>query len=178
MIKGEEAKPLKMLLPNAFGPLDLGKKSGFLNDFGMGLLKFLGDKVERAAFNACNFSYAPYSQNFGGVAFQTPKGVATGIYIENAAFNPSLSPMVCGLVVLRFLGVSANEVSRVVIAHKGREVDHVGKGRGVFEAAGGEVKVEEFTFEDGKFVKADEIARGPRTRVWPFIREKPTKWIG
>ena len=48
----------------------------------------------QAALKAANASYAPYTSSYAGVALKTSDG---GIYAgqvgENAAFNPSMSPL-------------------------------------------------------------------------------------
>jgi cytidine deaminase len=45
-------------------------------------------------FPAANKSYAPYSRNFAGCVIETTEGKRyAGRYAENAAFNPSVSPL-------------------------------------------------------------------------------------
>ena len=45
-------------------------------------------------FPAASKSYAPYSGNFAGCVIETTEGkMYAGRYAENAAFNPSVSPL-------------------------------------------------------------------------------------
>ena len=55
--------------------------------------------IEAKALEAAFCSYAPYSKSKSGVAIQTKEGVIyTGSYLENAAFNPSTSPLQVALI--------------------------------------------------------------------------------
>ena len=46
------------------------------------------------ALQAARRSYAPYTKNYAGCALKTSDGaVYTGRYAENAAYNPSISPL-------------------------------------------------------------------------------------
>lgn len=103
--------PLTTFLPQPFGPNDLGVTGGLMDptDCTHNLTLSGGppsDPVVAAAFAAACACYAPYSTppvappappaNFGyaGVAVQFAGGaIATGRHAENAAYNPSLSPL-------------------------------------------------------------------------------------
>jgi len=53
------------------------------------------------AIEAAYMSYAPYSKSLAGVSVRTKDGsIYVGSYLENAAFNPSLSPFHCALIAL------------------------------------------------------------------------------
>jgi cytidine deaminase len=84
--------PLTALLPNAFGPQDVGVTAALMSPQSHGMTLPSPDEVTRAALNAANSSYAPYSLSYAG-------GVA-----ENAAFNPSMSPLEAAVVTLTING--------------------------------------------------------------------------
>jgi cytidine deaminase len=85
---------LPELLPNAFGPRDLGIAGGLLQRDAHDLAIDDDDPVAAHALRAANMSYAPYSRSFAGVAVRSADGtIAAGAYAENAAFNPSMSPL-------------------------------------------------------------------------------------
>ncbi len=97
------ATPLTVLLPAAFGPIDLGVTGGLMSpqSHGMTLAMTDADDAVRAALDAANRSYAPYSASYAGVALKTSDGaIVTGSVAENAAFNPSMSPLEAAVVNL------------------------------------------------------------------------------
>lgn len=66
---------------------------------GMRLTPFSGERIAKAALAAANGSYAPYTSSYAGVALETRDGaVFTGSVAENAAFNPSMSPLEAAVV--------------------------------------------------------------------------------
>ncbi|WP_437308152.1 cytidine deaminase [Sorangium sp. So ce388] len=107
--------PLTTLLPAAFGPSDLGVTAALMSPQAHGLVlaerateagcDASSDEVVDAALAAANASYAPYSFAYAGVALKTKDGaVYTGSYAENAAYNPSMSPLEAALVSLVIRG--------------------------------------------------------------------------
>ncbi len=98
---------LRDLLPGAFGPADLGVTARILGSFNHLDLPGDNDSTTTAALTAANISYAPYSTKldeppfaygFSGVGIiMADGGRYFGPYCENAAFNPSLSPMAAAL---------------------------------------------------------------------------------
>jgi cytidine deaminase len=95
---GFRSTRLVELLPEAFGPLDLKKQAGLMtasNDrHGLTLNADLKDPLILEALSAANQSYTPYTNNMAGCAIQTDDGrIYKGPSVENAAFNPSLSPL-------------------------------------------------------------------------------------
>jgi cytidine deaminase len=95
--------PLATLLPNAFGPSDLGVAGGLMHpklcahnltlDGGTPT-----DPVVAAALAAACGSYAPYktdvSYGYAGVALRlADDSIYAGRYAENAGYNPSLLPL-------------------------------------------------------------------------------------
>lgn len=97
---------LASLLPDAFGPADLGIKAALMSPQSHGMtLSPPGDPVVQAALAAANSSYAPYTFDYAGVALKTRDGsIFTGAIVENAAYNPSMSPMESALVNLIIAG--------------------------------------------------------------------------
>ncbi len=95
--------PLTVFLPNAFGPCDLGVTGGLMEaNLCTHKLALDGgsptDPVIAAALAAACGSYAPYktdaSYGYAGVAVElADNSIYAGRYAENAAYNPSLSPL-------------------------------------------------------------------------------------
>jgi len=97
--------PLTALLPNAFGPQDVGVTAALMSPQSHGMTLPSPDQVTQAALNAANSSYAPYSLSYAGVALKTSDGhIYTGGVAENAAFNPSMSPLEAAVVTLTING--------------------------------------------------------------------------
>jgi len=119
LVEGGAPMKLSALLPMAFGPKDLGRKEGA---FPVRETKFKSasansDPVAKAAIEAAGKSYAPYSQSHSGVAIRSKSGhIYLGSYIENVAFNPSLSPLQTALVQMILAGEGYGAISRVVLA--------------------------------------------------------------
>ena len=115
---------LPALLPQAFGPQDLRTGSGLtapparLPD--LDLQSSSKDKLVLEAQSAAPNSYAPYSQNVAGCAIQTDdSNIYTGPYIENAAFNPSLSPLQTAIVGMIMDNFGSNSrIARAVLVEK------------------------------------------------------------
>ncbi|MFP8780120.1 cytidine deaminase [Hydrogenophaga sp. RWCD_12] len=114
--------PLTTFLPNAFGPGDLGIKGGLMDPkLCTHAVSLPGgppaDPVIAAALAAAQGCYAPYPTDtafgYAGIAVQLSDGsVYTGRNAENAAYNPSLSPLESALA---FMNMSQPQgASRVV----------------------------------------------------------------
>jgi cytidine deaminase len=98
---------LTSLIPNAFGPGDLGVTAALMSpqSHGMTLSVAERDPLVRAALKAASTSYAPYTFDYAGVALKTcDGGIFTGSVAENAAFNPSMSPLEAAVVSLVISG--------------------------------------------------------------------------
>jgi cytidine deaminase len=101
---------LTTFLPDAFGPTDLGVKGGLMDPALDSHELTLNDgsptdAVIAVALNAASSSYAPYptddSFNYAGVAVQLEDGsIYAGRLAENAAYNPSLSPLESALAFM------------------------------------------------------------------------------
>lgn len=89
-----QTSPLTTYLPDAFGPQDLGIQGGLMTPQHNGLSLATTDPLIQAALAAANACYAPYTKNFAGVALLAASGaIYSGQYGENAAYNPSISPL-------------------------------------------------------------------------------------
>ncbi len=118
LLAGRRLVRLQWLLPDAFGPRDLGRKQGALpmNRVKIALLTEVTDPVMAAALSAACASYAPYTGAHSGVAIQVTDGsLYTGAYIENAAFNPSLPPFQAALISLLSTGLHLEEITDAVL---------------------------------------------------------------
>jgi cytidine deaminase len=117
-IPNRPPSPLATFLPEAFGPTDLGITGGLLQPTANGLVLTdpTDDPVTLAALTAANKSYAPYSHGYAGVALETADGtIHAGPYAENAAFNPSMSPMEVTLSHLNLCGHDFSTITRAVL---------------------------------------------------------------
>ena len=100
-IPGHPLMALPQLLPAAFGPRDLGVEAALMAPQWHGLTLDAPDPLTAAALAAANASYAPYSHAYSGVALETRDGaIVSGAVAENAAYNPSLSPLEAAIVNL------------------------------------------------------------------------------
>ena len=116
VVMPNESRPLSELLPGSFGPRDLGIDGGLLQPENHGLVIDETDNVAHEALQAANMSYAPYSKSFAGVAVRTKDGrMFSGAYAENAAFNPSLSPLQAALSQLNLGGAGWNDIAEAVL---------------------------------------------------------------
>jgi cytidine deaminase len=118
LIAGKAPQPLTDLLPQAFGPSDLGVTAALMTpeDHGLKLDPPPADPVVQAALAAASASYAPYTSGFAGVALSTASGATyTGRYAENAAFNPSMSPLESALTMWSLGGDTGDAIERAVL---------------------------------------------------------------
>ncbi|MGI9277401.1 MAG: cytidine deaminase [Endozoicomonas sp.] len=90
------------LLPDAFGPSDLGFRDRLMSEMyhAFDLPKEIkADSLASAAAAAAASSYAPVCHSRAGVALKLSSGtVVTGRYGANAAFNPGISAMESAIV--------------------------------------------------------------------------------
>jgi cytidine deaminase len=118
LVPGQAPAKLSSILPAPFGPAALGAKQGALpvRKTNLTLAGSASDPLVNAALDAASRSYAPYSKSPAGVAIRTTAGrVFQGSYIENVAFNPSLSPLQTALVPLIAAGESYSAISGVTL---------------------------------------------------------------
>ena len=118
LVPGREPMPLGSLLPFAFGPSALGFNRGALpvQSVNIALKGTEDDPLTSAALSAACRSYAPYSKAHSGAAVRLTDGdVHSGAYIENVAFNPSLSPLQVALVSVLLSRHELNRIEDVVL---------------------------------------------------------------
>ncbi|SIN84079.1 cytidine deaminase [Salinivibrio sp. ES.052] len=113
-----EPNTLHTYLPEPFGPADLGIESRLLADQSHALpTEDIDIPLLKAAADAANLSHAPYSGNYSGVAVETHDGqFFSGMYAENAAFNPSLPPLQVALIAANMAGYHWGEIRSVALA--------------------------------------------------------------
>jgi len=121
LIPNEDPMTLGSLLPYSFGPEDLGISERLFNPQAVDCsspsnqLSLLTSKALEAAIS----SYAPYTTSKSGVAIQTQNGkIYMGSYLENAAYNPSLSPLQSALIALVADICDYSEIVEVVLVEK------------------------------------------------------------
>ena len=118
LLPGHPAAPLSALLPAAFGPRDLGLPGGLMQPAtsSFRLAEPSADPVTAAALAAASAAYAPYSGTYAGIGLRTADGsIYEGRYAENAAFNPSLSPLQGALISLALAGGSYDAIDDAVL---------------------------------------------------------------
>jgi cytidine deaminase len=78
------------------------------------------DSLVLEALSAAKQCYAPYTQNFAGCAIQlSDEKLYSGRYAENAAFNPSLSPLHAAMIRMNMDSLlPMNEITRAVLVEK------------------------------------------------------------
>lgn len=116
IVTGGRSRSLADLLPESFGPRDLGIDGGLLQRDDHQLAIEENDLTAHAALTAANISYAPYSNSYAGVALRTHDGVVVaGAYAENAAFNPSMAPLEAALSQLNLQGLAFDSIAEAVL---------------------------------------------------------------
>lgn len=130
---------LTTLIPDAFGPADLGVTAALMSpqSHGMTLSSAADDPVVQAALQAANASYAPYTFDYAGVALKTKDGdIFTGSVAENAAYNPSMSPLEAAVVSLVISGGKsyADITDAVLVEAANSKVSQAAATRTVLEA--------------------------------------------
>ncbi|HSP00084.1 MAG TPA: cytidine deaminase [Thioalkalivibrio sp.] len=109
---------LAELLPHAFGPADLQVSAALMTPQNnkLSLESPAKSLTTTEALSAANASYSPYSKSYAGVALKTASGaIFSGSYAENAAYNPSMSPLEVALVSLVFGGASTKDIVEAVL---------------------------------------------------------------
>ena len=107
---------LDELLPHSFGPRNLDVGGGLMQREQHALEIDDDDELALAALRAAQMSYAPYSRSYAGVALRSSDGtVVAGAYAENAAFNPSMSPLEVALSQLNLHGRGFDSITDAVL---------------------------------------------------------------
>jgi cytidine deaminase len=144
---------LSDLLPQAFGPSDLDVTTGLMAPSehlpNLTLETISNDSMVLEALSAARRSYAPYTHNLAGCAIQGSDAKSyIGRYAENAAFNPSLSPLHTAIIRMNMDNLpSWNSITRAVMVEQPTTINQ----RGVCELLLGtlapEVELEYFEAE-------------------------------
>lgn len=117
LVSDHPPQTLSLLLPRAFGPKDLNIQGGLLTPQAheLELEDANTEALTMAALQAAERSYSPYNKSYSGIALQTKNNnIFAGSYLENAAFNPSLSPLQTALALLVQSGYQYQDVARAV----------------------------------------------------------------
>ncbi len=119
---------LSLLLPDAFGPAALGMTHGAfpVQTSDLLLSENPSDPLTMAALDAARKAYSPYSKSPSGVAIRSEKGrIYRGSYIENVAFNPSLSPLQIALAAIIAAGEPYSAISAATLVEvPGAKISH------------------------------------------------------
>lgn len=121
VVEGKKPTSLGQLLPEAFGPADFGFEGRLLAHAKWEISADCEDQdaVTQAAIDVARLSYSPYTHSPSAVAVATSEGgIVAGPYVENAAFNPSLAPILTVLDRLRFRGGTSDIQSAVLVELK------------------------------------------------------------
>ncbi|MDO6708812.1 cytidine deaminase [Photobacterium sp. 1_MG-2023] len=112
-------KALQEYLPESFGPTDLGITDLLLTDKTHDLQLDSEDALLTAACQAADKSHAPYSKNFAGVALKAKDGrIFSGMYAENAAFNPSLPPLQVAMIHMNMADYPLSEIAEAALVEQ------------------------------------------------------------
>lgn len=125
LIVGEEAITFSALLPLSFGPNDLGINDRLLAAPNNALSTEHNDSLSKgplikAALNAANTSYSPFTKSPSGLSLQTSTAIYAGCYAENCAYNPSLSPLQGALISLHLAGDDMADINSAVLAESSK----------------------------------------------------------
>jgi len=117
LLPGQRAETLAKLLPGAFGPKDLGIETRLMQREHHHLKASQAlDDTGRAALDAANASYSPYTRTFAGLALRLQRGaIVSGRYAENAAYNPSLSAVGAALSQLALSDQPFSDIAEAVL---------------------------------------------------------------
>jgi cytidine deaminase len=128
LLPGTSPTLLTTFLPDAFGPGDLGVKGGLMQAQNNGLqVSSQLDPAGMAALAAANASYSPYTSTFAGVALALSDGtIVAGRYAENAAYNPSMSPLEAALSLAMLSNHSYGDITEAVLVEARGTASQVG----------------------------------------------------
>jgi cytidine deaminase len=115
-----DRKPVSLgaLLPQSFGPADLGVAAGLLASRPPSLAvdPRSDSPLAREALAAASASYAPYTGAYAGLALRLQAGgVVAGRYAESAAYNPSLPALQAALSALALARGARSAIAEAVL---------------------------------------------------------------
>ncbi|MBL8806538.1 MAG: cytidine deaminase [Rhodospirillales bacterium] len=124
---GRRTQTLAELLPDAFGPQDLGLPGGSMSTRPV-RLSCKGDRLVQAARKAAGASYAPHTRAHAGIALLlADDAIVTGRYAENAAFNPGLAPLQSALILRDLAGKRRVPIERAVLVARAAAFAHAAR---------------------------------------------------
>ncbi|MCP4626985.1 MAG: cytidine deaminase [bacterium] len=139
---------LSDLLPQAFGPRELGAHTGLMaavvQQLNLRLPLPPVDPIVQSALVAARHSYAPYSHSLAGCVIQTSDGkIYAGRYAENAAFNPSLSALHTAIIRMNMDSFELdNTITRAVLVERPTSISQRSVCELLLESVAPEVKLE------------------------------------
>jgi cytidine deaminase len=135
------------LLPQAFGPQELGAKGGLMSSGEdpptLDLKTSFDDSLVLEALSAAGQSYAPYTHNFAGCTIQiNHQKIYTGSYLECVAFNPSLSPLHTAIIRMYMDGPAASGgITRAVLVEKPTTISQRGVSELLLDSLAPEIRL-------------------------------------
>lgn len=154
---GFQSTTLEKLLPDTFGPESLGVK-GYLmssndNPAAIELSEHCSDLAVLNALQAAKYSYAPYTGNLAGCVIESADGTFySGRYAENAAYNPSLSPLLSAYSNFLFHHNKINEqkLKRVILVEKTSKISQKQMTLDLLQSLNGDIRLEYFLAEESQ----------------------------
>lgn len=113
-----QTSPITAVLPWPFGPKDLNVPAGLMSPQNHNLVLSTPGNAPglTGALQAANMSYAPYTNSFAGAAVvMNDNTVIAAPMAENAAYNPSLSPLEGALSCLNLWGYGYSQIIEVAL---------------------------------------------------------------
>lgn len=148
LLGDDKAYTLAELLPHAFGPAELGVSAALLvhADVEASPAAAAPGAVYRAAIEALRRSYSPYTCSPSAVALEASNGVIVAApYVENAAYNPSLPPVLGALDRLRFHNATAADIRAATLVEVDEmRIEQASNTREIIKAAGSGVNMAVF----------------------------------
>ena len=144
---------LPKLLPKAFGPRDLNQKTGLMahkeTNKGLFVRMVTEDKLVLDALSAATRCYSPYTHNLSGCAIQTTGGQTySGRYVENVAFNPSMSPLQVAISCMNMSQFAEEpKIMRAVLVEKPSDIGQRAVTEMVLKSVAPDVELEYYKAE-------------------------------
>ncbi len=114
-----ESRKLSDLLPSQFGPEDLGVDGALLSHHPARLFWEPRNDLEAEVATAFHRSYAPYTKRPAAAGVRAKGQIFTGVLIENAAYNPSLSPLQGVLIEMVARGAPFESIEEAFLLERG-----------------------------------------------------------
>jgi cytidine deaminase len=147
LLLGErEPTTLATLLPDAFGPTQLGRTPQLLRA-GPHVLKWIETPTHplaSLAFHATTRASAPYTGAIAGVALETSDARRyTGFVAESAAYNPTLAPMQAALIAAYHGGARLESIRTALLVElEDAAISHFELSRAVLASVAPEASLE------------------------------------